>query len=90
MDAKTSGGDDINYSENEIDKQSGLPIRTDENKFPICCDKNDLKELGAGFPLYYHFKSYTVYMFLVMLILVSGASVYINISQNRGSDWVGG
>ena len=56
MDARTETGDELNFNEDEIDKQSGLPIRNEHNKFPICCDKNDLKELGSGFPLYYHFK----------------------------------
>ena len=49
-----------------------MPTKKVVPEIPICFDYMDLKDLGSGFPLYYHLKKATnlIYAFMTMLFIL--------------------
>jgi hypothetical protein len=46
------------------------------------------EDLGAGFPLYYHFKTFTIIIYFIMMIVVSIAGLSINTDAKRSKEWL--
>ncbi|CAI2369250.1 unnamed protein product [Moneuplotes crassus] len=53
----------------------------------LCCDMKQLAILGSGFPLYYHFKTFSIIMYFLMVVVVGLPSLWINLRQKRRDEW---
>lgn len=47
-----------------------------------------LGDLGAGFPLYFHYKVFTGIIYLCLILIVGVPTIYTNYKQGRGGEWV--
>ena len=73
----------------------GLPIvhRTQTApKFPLCCELQDLSEMGAGFPMYFYFVKNVLIMLVLVLVpstqAVAGIPCMVdNIRQGKSDEW---
>jgi len=64
-------GKPINFKENKetkINEFSYMP--EDQEPFELCCPKMDLKELGAGFPLYFEYVTFCALLLLFQFIVI--------------------
>jgi hypothetical protein len=47
-----------------------------------------LEDFGAGFPLYYHFKTVIIIIYFIMTIVVSIAGLSIDSDADRSKEWL--
>jgi len=50
----------------------------------------NLEDLGSGFPLYYQLKTFTIIIYILMILIVGIAGLTLNELQKRGDEWNGG
>jgi hypothetical protein len=67
-----------------------LPTDKAAPRYPLCTSVLSLEDLGAGFPLYYQFKTFTIIVYGCMFLFVSIACMAINGQEDKGSEWVAG
>jgi len=66
-----------------------LPTDKAAPKYKLCVSVLALEDLGAGFPLYYQFKIFTIIIYAIMFAFVGIAGLIINTDQEKGAEWVG-
>lgn len=66
----------------------GMPTFKMVPKYGMCSNTSKLDALGSGFPLFYSFKKYTLYMFIVMFILVGIYTLIISVSKSDAKYWI--
>ena len=80
--------DDINIDdENLYCKCCKLPLEKAVPLHPLWTDTKNLQDLGAGFPLYYQFKIFTIIVYLVMILVVGIAGIIINLREDKTKEW---
>ncbi|CAI2378713.1 unnamed protein product [Moneuplotes crassus] len=65
----------------------GRPTHHLVKGLPICVDTRELDVLGSGFPLYYHFKKFTIIIYLLMALFVGTPGLIINLNQEGRKEW---
>ena len=64
-----------------------MPTSLAASQFPLCSSYKILQELGAGFPLYYQLKIFTVVVYAVMFCIAGFVSIIMNLIMDKGSEW---
>lgn len=61
---------DTNNGKIELCECCGRPTEEFVKDLPLCIDTAELDVLGSGFPLYYHFKKFTIIIYFAMIFVV--------------------
>ncbi|CAI2379579.1 unnamed protein product [Moneuplotes crassus] len=78
---------DANNGKIECCECCGRPAEDYVKDLPLCIDTAELDILGSGFPLYYHFKKFTIIIYFAMIFVVGIPCLVINFHQGRSSEW---